>query len=246
MSEDTPLLYYQEDLAYIHDSGFADFARNAGAEMITLLQNRGILDGLVVDLACGTGIFSEMLLSAGYDVFGVDISASMLDIARRRAPSATLMQASLLSVELPPCRAVTILGEGINYLFDEANDLSTVTRLFERIYRALEPEGLLAFDTYQRLIAPNGGVHTILREGEDWSVFAQSAVEGDILTRRIVNFRKVGEGYRRSEESHRQRLYTGAELAKVLREVGFKARVCQGYGGFALAKSRAVVIAHKP
>ena len=238
--------YYQEDLAYIHDSGFGDFARNAGAEVITLLQNKGILDGLVVDLACGTGIFSELLFASGYDVLGVDISASMLNIARRRAPSATFLQASLLSAEIPPCRAVTILGEGINYLFDETNDLSTVTRLFKRIYSALEPSGLLAFDTYQRLIAPKGGKQTILREGEDWTVFAQSTAEAGILKRYIVNFRKMGEGYRRTEETHLVRLYTGQDLAKSLREVGFKVRVCQGYGGYALARSRAVLIARKP
>lgn len=247
MSEGVERLnYYQEDLAYIHDSGFGDFARNAGAEVINLLHKQGIHGGLITDLACGTGIFSEALLAAGYEVFGVDVSADMLNIAKRRAPAAALVQASLLSAELPPSRAVTILGEGINYLFDEANDLSAVTRLFTRIYDALEPGGLLAFDTYQRVIAPKGAPQTLLREGEDWAVFVRGEVEAGVLTRRIVNFRKVGAGYRRSEETHRQRLYKGAELAEILRKIGFKARVHRGYGGFALAKSRAVVLAKKP
>ena len=183
--------YYQEDLAYIHDTGFGDFARQAGAEVITLLQRNGIQNGMVVDLACGTGIFSSLLIEAGYSVFGVHISAGMLAIARQRASSATLVQGSLLSAELPPCRAVTILGEGINYLFDESNDLSAVTHLFERIYQALEPGGLLAFDTYQRMITPQGTPLAIIKEAEDWSIFAQSTVEGEILSRYIVNFRSI-------------------------------------------------------
>ncbi len=46
-----------------------------------------------------------------------------------------------------------------------------------------------------------------------------------ILTRRMTVFRKVGKLYRRSEESHRLRLYWGAVLARVLRDIGFRVRV---------------------
>lgn len=41
-------------------------------------------DHTVLDLPCGTGRFSEVLLEQGFKVIGVDISAAMLEVARRK------------------------------------------------------------------------------------------------------------------------------------------------------------------
>jgi len=39
---------------------------------------------LVLDLPCGTGRFAEVLLGTGFKVVGIDISAAMLEVARRK------------------------------------------------------------------------------------------------------------------------------------------------------------------
>src|SRR5436309_2695675 len=109
---------YTEDLAFIHDAGYGDFARNAAPVLLEAFGARGIHGGLVVDLGCGSGIWAEELLAAGYDVLGVDISASMIRLARRRAPRARFVTASLLRFDLPACDAVTSIGECVNYAFD--------------------------------------------------------------------------------------------------------------------------------
>ena len=44
-------------------------------------------DRVVLDLPCGTGRLSGTLLESGFRVVGVDISAAMLDVARRRLAS---------------------------------------------------------------------------------------------------------------------------------------------------------------
>ena len=50
-----------------------------------LLQKYGVKpNGLVLDLACGTGSLSEELDSLGYDVIGVDNSPDMLSIAMNK------------------------------------------------------------------------------------------------------------------------------------------------------------------
>ncbi len=110
---------YKDDLAYIHDVGYGDFAKNAAPELLAILRRRGLEDGLVVDLGCGSGLWAEELCGAGYDVLGVDISPAMIEIARCRAPQATFEVGSFLKVDLPRCGAVTSLGECLNYLFDE-------------------------------------------------------------------------------------------------------------------------------
>jgi SAM-dependent methyltransferase len=42
------------------------------------------LGGLVLDVGCGTGQLGAAIASEGFDVFGVDLAASMLDKARQR------------------------------------------------------------------------------------------------------------------------------------------------------------------
>ena len=46
--------------------------------LIGQLKKYGIHDGLVLDLGCGTGVMTELLSAAGYDMIGVDNSEEML------------------------------------------------------------------------------------------------------------------------------------------------------------------------
>ena len=76
---------YRDDLAYIHDAGFGNFARAAAAVLVEMLHRSAISDGLVIDLGCGSGILSEAVSQAGYDVLGIDISPAMVAMARMHA-----------------------------------------------------------------------------------------------------------------------------------------------------------------
>jgi ubiquinone/menaquinone biosynthesis C-methylase UbiE len=60
----------------------------------------------VIDFGCGTGRNLPALLAAGAGVTGVDASDAMLDVARRKAPGAELVQADAATVRLPPADAV--------------------------------------------------------------------------------------------------------------------------------------------
>src|SRR5579871_6782351 len=97
---------YSEDLAYIHDAGYGDFARGAAPALLEALRARGIQAGLVLDLGCGSGIWAARLLEAGYDVVGIDLSESMIRLAKKKAPAAEFRTGSILSAEIPRCAAV--------------------------------------------------------------------------------------------------------------------------------------------
>ncbi len=99
--------HYQEDLAYIHDVGFNFHARGAAQALLQIFRRHGITQGLVVDLGCGSGIWAAELVSAGYNVLGVDQSESMIRLARKKAPRAKFIRLSYLDVPLPACEAVT-------------------------------------------------------------------------------------------------------------------------------------------
>jgi SAM-dependent methyltransferase len=141
---------YSEDLAYVHDAGYGDFARGAAPALLTRLRGRGITSGLVVDLGCGSGIWAARLLQAGYDVLGIDISPAMIRLAKKKAPAAKFQVGSLLSADLPRCLAVTALGEVINYTFDPAGSRRSLRPFFRRVYDALHPGGMFVCDSRSR------------------------------------------------------------------------------------------------
>jgi SAM-dependent methyltransferase len=195
---------YERDLAYIHDRGFGEFARSSAPGLLKLFRQNGITEGAVVDLGCGSGIWARALADGGYAVVGVDLSSAMIELARQRVPDATFHVRSFLEFPMPTCRAVTALGEVVNYLFDPKNSLRTLRRVCKGIFDALTPRGLLVFD-----VAEPGrcrGVMQRFMEGEDWTCLVEchQDVANQQLTRRIVSFRKVGDTYRRHEETHTQ------------------------------------------
>ena len=237
---------YKDDLAYIHDVGFGDFATNSAPGLLEILRQGGVSSGLVVDLGCGSGIWARELAGAGYDVLGVDLSAAMIDIARRRVPQGEFQIASLLKAKLPQCAAVTSLGECLNYLFDENNTRHELRRLFRRVYAALKQGGLFIFDVAEP--GRGKGPRQKHLEGPDWAVLVEVDEDArtDRLTRRITSFRKVGKLFRRDQEVHQLQLYRASEVAAELRGAGFKVRSIRGYGDQQLIEGCVGFIARKP
>lgn len=239
---------YREDLAYINDVGFSDFTAGTTPGVLALLRRSGIRDGLVVDLGCGSGRWAEALGNAGYEVLGVDLSPSMIRMARKRAPRARFQTGSLLSAKLPACDAVTAIGEIVNYQFDPKHSRASLTRFFRRVHAALRPGGMFVFDIAAPDRVPPEVPNRYFHEGEDWSIHVE--VDGNPhsrwMTRRIVCFRKNATGrYRRSEEFHRLRLLDPAEIVAELESIGFRARSQSGYGRFKLYPGMRAVIAKK-
>ena len=240
--------WYGEDLAYIHDVGHADFALDSAPGILEILRRSGIDEGLVVDLGCGTGLLARRLIDAGYGVFGVDISEAMIGLARRRAPEAEFRVGSLFEVGLPRCRAVTAISEVLNYLFDPENEERGPGRVFRHVHESLAPGGVFVFDVLGPGQVPSGTTAKGFRVGEDWAVLSEREEDHErgTMERRIVNFRKVGELYRRTDEIHRVRLYDPSELAAELERAGFRARTMRSYGRLPLAEGHTAFVAHKP
>jgi SAM-dependent methyltransferase len=240
--------YYRDDLAYIHDTGFGEFARKAAPGLLDIFSRCGIRDGLIIDLGCGSGLWAEQLIKRGYDVLGIDISEAMIRLARRRAPEAEFRVASLFQADLPPCRAVTSLGECISYLFDTTNTDNKLKQLFRRVHHALAPGGVFIFDVMEPGELGRATKSRTFTEGDGWMTLVEKHEDRDhrTLTRRITTFRKDGDLYRRNDETHRVRLYDAARLAAELRRTGFRVRITRRYGDYALAKARVAFIARKP
>jgi len=239
--------YYKEDLAFIHDAGFSEWARKSVPGLLEILKRNGIREGLVVDLGCGSGVWAQALWKAGFAVLGIDISKSMIEIARNKLPAAEFRVASIFNTSIPSCKAVTSISECLNYMFDSGHD-GKMRRLFDRVYNALTPGGVFVFDIAEPGQVKAGSPTKGFTEGDGWIVLVEKEEDAGrgLLTRRITSFRKVGSHYRRSDEVHRQRLFKASDIAKELRRAGFKVIIQRGYGEYRLPPAHAVLIARKP
>jgi SAM-dependent methyltransferase len=238
---------YSDDLAYIHDVGFSSYAVNAGPGLLEMLRSRGVREGLVVDLGCGTGIWAARLVAEGYRVLGIDISPPMIRLARRNAPGAEFRAGSLLTCDLPACDAVTSIGECLNYTFDPAGGRKAMNTFFARVYGALRAGGVFVFD----LAEPGQVAPDTVRTGQavknDWAIFYAISEKKGRLIRSMTTFRKRSQNsWRRSDEIHIQQLHRASEVIPRLRDIGFRVLLVRSFGGMPLPPAHACIVAVKP
>ncbi len=234
---------YLDDLVHVHIEGYGFHWERAAPAILGWLQERRISNGLILDLGCGGGQWLERLVKEGYEVCGVDLSKSMIRAAKQRVPAGRLIHGSFAEVELPVCDAVTSLGEPINYL----DGARSIKRVFRKVFNALNPGGVFIFDARE----PAAGSiepRTVARVGDDWACIATIREDGgsNTIIRKITTFRRTGKSYRRSEEVHRLKVYPRKEIARGLRELGFRVRFYRGYSDYRLSPRQFVVLARKP
>lgn len=219
--------------------GYGLYAREAAPGILAILREAGVDDGTVVDLGCGSGILLRALGNAGYGTVGIDPSPAMLRLAKTAAPAAHLVCAPAEQAEIPPCNAVTAIGEILCYLPASATNERGLLRLFKRIAAALRPGGLLVFDA---LVSDRGEpmCYRNWRQGEDWAVLSDIDEDKtrERLTRRITIFRRVKGEWRRSQETHVLRVFSRKTLEHALREAGLATRVSSSFGLMRLPERR--------
>lgn len=99
--------------------------------------------GQVADLGCGPGRTTAHLASLGLDVFGLDLSESMLAIARRENPGLRFRQGSMLDLDIPD----GTLAAAVSWYSSIHTPVDRLPFLFAEFHRVLIPGGylLLAF-----------------------------------------------------------------------------------------------------
>jgi len=231
---------YFDDLAAVHDAGFGGLARSAAPEIVRLLRARGIRAGLVVDVGCGSGIAARHFVQRGYDVVGIDASRAMIRLARARAPHARFRVASIDRAALPPCDAVTAIGEVVTYV---GGGLPALARFFRRARAALRPGGVLVFDFMESAAKRTYAAKSFA--GPGWALASQATFDAArrVLTRRMAIVRTVAGRVRCARETHRVRIYRRQEIADALARAGFRARMSRSYGRCRLLPGDVVVVA---
>lgn len=92
-------------------------------------------DGPVADLGCGPGRTTARLASLGLPVFGLDLSESMLAIARRENPGLRFEQGSMLELDLPD----GALAGALSFYSSIHTPVDRLPDLFAEFHRVLAP-----------------------------------------------------------------------------------------------------------
>ncbi len=223
--------FYGREQAAIHHERFGDLALDAARTLAGLLVSRGLTDGGVTDLGCGSGILARMMSDLGYEVLGVDLSSAMIELAERNAPRARFRCESLLDVSIPPSVAVTAIGEALNYATDPRAGLDATASVARRVYDALAPGGIFLFD----VATPGRNLGLEVRERihdhDDWMLCMKATETGDRLDRRITIFtREPNDRWARIDEHHVVQLYDVDALRALLVDIGFTVETQSSYG----------------
>jgi SAM-dependent methyltransferase len=101
--------------------------------------------GQVADLGCGPGRSTAFLAAQGLDVLGLDLSESMLAIARRENPGLHFRQGSMLELDIPDGTLAAV----VSWYSSIHTPVDRLPSLFAEFHRVLAPGGylLLAFQS---------------------------------------------------------------------------------------------------
>ncbi len=203
------------------------FTQNTAAEVAFLLERLGLKAGArVLDVGCGTGRHSVGLAQNGCVVTGVDISAGMLEIARKRAAAAGVdiewvEQNAADIARHDEFDAAICLCEGALCLLGQGDDaLQRDLVILENINRALKPGGRAIFNVLNAC--------RMIRAARDDD---ESARRFDIMELTELSDVSVLAPELENQITLRERGYTVPELRRMLAHVGFVN--CRIHGGTA-------------
>jgi SAM-dependent methyltransferase len=229
---------YGRDLSCIQAAGFGGLATGAAPEIERRLSSAAIPIRRVVDVGCGAGPLTAALVQAGFETTGIDCSSELLSIARRVAPKASFVNASVYDAEIPACEAIIALGEPLTYHAEGVDAERLVGGFFQRASDVLPAGGLLIFDVIELGEPSLSG--RFWSSGDDWAVLANNTEDQNArtLVRCIETFRRVDRLYRRGREIHRVRLFDTPALLRRLATCGFTAETATAYGSQRLGPRR--------
>ena len=225
------------DVAAIYDTLMEDVPHPAWLARIereAIKRGKNLDSASALDIACGTGIVTELLWWRGYrPLYAFDISPAMVAIAETKAfswgkrdingegrPHFSVQDAAELDMNGMTFDLLISLFDSINYILDPAR----LKQAFHRLYAHTTPGGLLAFDMNSRYALAEGLFTQSNWVGPLWHDWRSSYDAATEICRIEMDFwidDETTKSTRHFKELHIQRAYDARDILQWLTEAGF-------------------------
>ena len=236
---------------------YDDYAQWINQQFKNRCQLKRSYQPRMVDVGCGTGEMSLRFASRGYDVIGVDLSPTMLNIAMDKAiphPNLSLMYVRQDMQNLSmDAKANLIIScyDTLNYLPDEKSLFRTIRRISDHLCSGgvfiLDVNTLWRFESHY-----GNNTFVFKRNGEVLIWENHYDPQEKVLEFHVDVFAKTPPGlmYKRSREDLVQRYFSPETVMLALKRAGFYNLVQTGENAFLYPKipieHRHIFIAQKP
>lgn len=217
------------DFAFFYDNltDNVDYEKRC-SYISSLLAENGVGEGILLDLACGTGTMSIMLSALGYDVIGVDASEDMLSVAQEKKMNSgedvIFLCQKMQELDLfGTINAAVSTLDSINHVTDE-ND---VKEIFRRVSLFMEDKGVFVFDVNTPYKHKNIlGDNTFVYDTDEVYCVWQNTTDDNLLTKVSLDLFEKDEDdeetyYRYSEEFY-ERAYEIDKIKSWLEQYKFE------------------------
>lgn len=202
---------------FMRDIPYEKWAGNIAA----VLTSFGVgLESEVLELGCGTGRFTAQLSEYDYKVSGIDLSPSMIKIAKHKHPGIEFKTADMTEYhDDGRYSAIVSVCDSINYLAGS----EALTNMFSCAVRSLKKGGILVFDLktlyFYRKLSDN--VYTDEIPGCRY-IWENEYDESERVNYYYLTFYKhvVGSLWKRHVEEHYQYAFTHDEVCKAAVDAG--------------------------
>lgn len=214
------------EFAYSYDALMTDVDYEKRTDYIcSLFEIFDRMPSLMLDLACGTGEFSNRFADKGVSVIGVDISYDMLSVAREKSAEKgndilyLCQDASELDLYGTVDGAICCL-DSLNHITDYDNFCKAISK----VSLFLEKDRLFIFDLnteykHREVLGNN----TFIIDTDDVYCVWQNDYDGENTVEINLDFfTSDGEAYYRTSESFCERAYSDKQIKDALQKAGLK------------------------
>ena len=188
----------------------------------------------ILDLGCGTGLHTKELLERGYEITGLDLSEEMIDIAKKRNPSAKFHIGNMNNFNLSnKFDAIICMFSALGYLTENKQ----LEDFFISCRDHLKDNGLLILDVWNGLgvMRELPSSREKIVERNELKIIRKSLPELDSKNhinkvRFNVKVFKDNELLREYIEDHTVRFFFPLELKRYMEDIGFELiRICPSF-----------------
>jgi SAM-dependent methyltransferase len=225
MGDDPALAAYEAFAPIYNDfNHLNDYEMWLGRVLLPELEKRGLKQGRVLDVGCGSGRAFAPLLKRGWQIRGCDLSPSMIELAREEGGGKVEVSVANMR-ELPvygEFELVISLNDAVNYLLGDDH----LAQALAAMAANLSDDGLLLFDVNARSAYEGdgiwaGGRRAVEHDGRRWVWHGIGEVEPSVYESRI-------EGDEIETVINRERFRPEAEVRETMEAAGLECLAALG------------------